>query len=137
MVSPVVHAFYYHNNLGSLDVFRGEHAIGTLLASVGAFIICSRMKWSNRFVNYVASHTLAVYLIHNSPIVLYSTVWAGSFAVRLIDTLYNRSFAVSLGVFAVLLLGTFAACCIIEIIRRLAVRVIVKICTIEKEAAQK
>ena len=137
MISPVVTELYSAHNMSSVfGVFRNEQSIGTMLASVGCFIIFSRMKWSNKIVNYIASLTLGVYLIHNNTVIITLTAWAGNNAVRLMDILNNRSFPRACATIATFTIEIFVLCCVVEVLRRLAVRGIVKICTIEKRPEQ-
>jgi surface polysaccharide O-acyltransferase-like enzyme len=132
-LSPIIGNMYASNGWGEvLDLFRREQSIGTMLASVGCFIIFSRIKLQNRFVNYVASLTLAVYLIHNNTFVIWSTIFRSGVVARLIDMLKGHGIISGCLALAVCLIATFVGCAIIEIIRRVAVRAIAKICTLEK-----
>lgn len=128
MMSPWVTNYYATMGWGNLpDLFRREQATGTMLVSIGSFIIFMKMKWRSRVVNYVASWTLASYLIHNNPFALYMTVWASGNAVRLITILYYSSLPKAFVVLAAFTLGIFLICGAIESVRRLVVRAIMKV----------
>ena len=133
MLAPIVTTFYVRHGWGApTHLFRGELATGTAFAAIGCFIIFMKMKWQNRFVNYVASLTLAVYLVHNNPFTK-AILFTDKNRMRIVDFMYNNGnfLQVCLTAIAVVLV-IFVACCIIEIVRRLAVRAIIRLCTIEK-----
>lgn len=134
MLTPVIAHFYANRGWGDeTGLFSRDQASGTLLMSVGALIIFSRMKWKNRAINYIASTTLGVYLAHNNPFVSYMVLGSSSAIGMWIAGLffgYNIFFSILMLI--ILTIDVFSISCVVEIIRRLAVKVIIKVCTIEK-----
>lgn len=132
MITPILESIYAKNGLGDLTgIFSREQATGTMLASIGLFIIFSRMKWKNCFVNKIASYTLGVYLVHNSPFIAFGVMVAVTEWMR--GIFYGSSIAVSVAALVGLTLGTFVASCLVEFARRLTVKIIVWFCTLEKD----
>lgn len=128
MMSPLVTNYYANMGWGKLpDIFRREQATGTMLVAIGSFIIFMKMKWTNRIVNKVASWTLAAYLIHNNPFALWMTIWSSGNAVRLMTILYYGSIPKAFVMLAAFTIEIFLVCGVIESIRRLAVRAIMRV----------
>lgn len=126
LATPFVSAYYASQGWSSHDVFRKELALGTMLSSIGAFIVFSRMKWQNKVVNYIASLTLAVYLVHCNPFTFSVTLTHMNRNLLRGGILGHWGFVKSGVVFLASALGIFAACCIVEIVRRFAVRVFIR-----------
>ena len=125
LISPVVSNYYRDMGFGELpDIFKREQATGTLLVALGSFIIFMKIKWQSRVVNYLASWTLAEYLIHNNPFVLWVTIWHGLNSYHFLNYVYLQSFPKACFVIVVSVLGTYITCGLIEAARRLGVRVI-------------
>ena len=134
MITPLISSYYYSHGWGDITgIFSRDQATGTMLTAVGLLVVFSRMKWQSRVINYIAKLTLAVYLIHNSPFVVEGVFRNNLFNTEWLHTLlFERGVVIGLAATLGVSLAIFAACCIIEVIRRFAVRIIAKICTAGK-----
>ena len=86
-----------------------------LLIAVGMFITFSKLKFSNRFVNYVASITFAVYLLHDNS-GYRSMIWDRIFRT---EQFYSSSAFVVIGHALLCMVSLFVCAAIIEWIRKL------------------
>ena len=126
--AAMVRSYYNAHEYGGIfGIFYGDQATGTMLTAVGSFVIFSRMNWRSRFVNYIASSTFGVYLIHNSPFVADHIICGGGAISALLGkAVWHYSFPKAVAVIMGLSVALFVICAAIESLRRLAVRLIVK-----------
>ena len=130
-ITPLISTFYYNHGFGDVSsLFCRDQATGTMLVSIGLLIVFSRMKWQNRFVNYVASLTLGIYLIHNNPFITGVLIHATGVAWKVYDLMYEQKLWLGVPGVIALAVGVFVVCGAIEALRRLIVRIIAKVCVI-------
>ena len=130
-ISPVI--IHVLNSCGyniPVDLFNHVYSPACIVFSVSMFVIFSRLKFFNRIINYIASLTLGVYLIHDN-IFVSKLLWNS-------DRLFHAS---SHGqepighfiIYSILVVGAvFIGSLIIEAIRKSSVQIISALCNIEK-----
>lgn len=112
------------------DLFTEVYAPATIIFSICVFIVFSRLNFSSKVINYIASLTFGIYLIHENLFVGY-TLWNTNNIFSITSHANDGLFSLILYSLAVVMI-VFIACGLIEAARKVSVRVISYICNIEQ-----
>jgi surface polysaccharide O-acyltransferase-like enzyme len=132
IINHVAFGFGYHY---PKDLFTDVFAPATIIFSVSAFILFSRFKFSNSIINYIASLTFGIYLIHENLFVA-STLWNTDKIFNITSHGLDGVFKFALYSIGIVLI-IFVVCAVIESIRKLSVKFISYICNFENIANKK
>ncbi|HIR59198.1 MAG TPA: acyltransferase [Candidatus Onthousia excrementipullorum] len=103
------HKYYYSNPL-------------VIIQSVSLFMLFGTFKFTNKFVNYIASLVLGVYIIHETEAVKNSIyIWTGIYDG---NDIFGKAIILKVLIVAIII---FVACLLIEIVRRLIFKLVYKI----------
>ncbi len=109
--SLVVYKYYYSNPL-------------VIIQSISLFMLFGTFKFTNRFINYIASLVLGIYIIHETDVIknnLYN--WLN----LSVDIESGKIIIIKIILFTIII---FVVCVLIEIVRKLIFKLIYKIKTV-------